>query len=363
MVSASTLTMSESPQSVDRDDRDAALREDAHLRAVLAARTHVRRVDHRLAGVAVAVWAVLAVGAVTIPTTNRFIVHGQTPLAWFAGAICALLVVTWAMSGARALAAGRSCSRWLGRWSPWWIASGLVIVAWDLVTAVLGLVGPPYVPPPGQLFTEAWTDRSLLGQSIAHSAVLLALGLLIGGILGLATGMWMGWSRNAAYWINPIVKYIGPVPTLAWIPIAFIAFPNTFWAAVFLVSLTVWFPMTVLTSAGVRSVPRTWFDVCHTLGASPQFLVFKVSLPAALPNIFTGIFMALPTAFVTLTIAETLGVNSGLGWYINWKKGWSAYPAMYAAIAIMVVLCGTLLTVELAIRNRVLAWQEDLTRW
>lgn len=29
----------------------------------------------------------------------------------------------------------------------------------------------------------------------------------------------------------------------------------------------------------------------------------------------------------------------------------------------MVILCGTLLTVELAIRNRVLAWQKDLTRW
>ena len=73
--------------------------------------------------------------------------------------------------------------------------------------------------------------------------------------------------------------------------------------------------------------------------------------------------MALPTAFVTLTIAETLGVNSGLGWYINWKKGWSSYPAMYAAIAIMVILCGSLLSLELSIRNRVLAWQKDLTRW
>jgi len=153
------------------------------------------------------------------------------------------------------------------------------------------------------------------------------------------------------------------VPTLAWIPIVFLMFPNTFWAAVFLISITVWFPVTVLTNAGIRSVPKSYFDVCQTLGASPKFLVLKVSLPAALPNIFDGIFMALPTAFVTLTIAETLGVNSGLGWYINWKKGWSAYPAMYSAIAIMVILCGTLLTVELAIRNRVLAWQKDLTRW
>lgn len=185
----------------------------------------------------------------------------------------------------------------------------------------------------------------------------------MGGVVGLATGLWMGWSRRAGYWLDPIVKYIGPVPTLAWIPIVFIAFPNSFSAAVFLVSLTVWFPMAVTTSAGIRGVSREYFDVCQTLGASTRFLILRVSLPAALPSIFTGVFMALPTAFVTLTIAETLGVNSGLGWYINWKKGWSAYPAMYAAIALMVIICGSLLTAELAVRNRVLSWQKDLTRW
>lgn len=36
---------------------------------------------------------------------------------------------------------------------------------------------------------------------------------------------------------------------------------------------------------------------------------------------------------------------------------------MYAAIAVMVLLCGTLLSLLLALRNRMLAWQKDLTRW
>lgn len=310
---------------------------------------------------AVVAWAGLAVIAVAVPDTTSFVVHGQVPLAVASGAVALVLGVVLVV-GLVGSSRNRA-SRWLGHWAPWWIAAAVVTLVLDVLTAKTALLRPPYVPPPGQLLTEAWNDRVLLGRSVANSVGLLALGLLIGGVVGLATGMWMGWSRKASYWLDPVVKYIGPVPTLAWIPIVFIAFPSTFAAAVFLVSLTVWFPMTVLTSAGVRSVPRSYHDLCQTMGASTSFLVFRVSLPAALPQIFTGIFMALPTAFVTLTIAETLGVNSGLGWYINWKKGWSAYPAMYAAIAVMVVLCGGLLTLELALRNRVLAWRKDLTRW
>ena len=361
-----TATIS-SPEQVSRSrltrERDDALTVDPVIRAGLTRRHRERTANPARVAVLVALWAAATLVIALVPDTDAYLVHGQLPLAVLGAVITVGLAVTWLVAlrpvGPRRLAV----SRWLGHWSSWWIAAAVVLAVWDVATAKTGWGKPPYVPPPGQLFTEAWADRGLLGSSIGHSAGLLALGLLIGGAAGLATGLWMGWSRQAGYWINPIVKYIGPVPTLAWIPIVFIAFPNTFWAAVFLVSLTVWFPMTVLTNAGIRSVPKEYFDVCQTLGASNRFLIFKVSLPAALPNIFTGIFMALPTAFVTLTIAETMGVNSGLGWYINWKKGWSAYPAMYAAIAVMVIFCGSLLTLELAIRNRVLAWQKDLTRW
>lgn len=343
--------------------RDLRMAGDPVILTGLTRRHRPRTADPRFVGTAVGLWAVATLVILLVPDSGAFLVHGQAPLAVFTGAVAVALAISAVVARRPSRGAPLAVSRWLGRWANWWIAAGAIVLGWDLVTAKLAWARPPYVPPPGQLFTEAWTDRALLGSSVGHSAMLLGLGLLIGGAAGLATGLWMGWSRRAGYWINPIVKYIGPVPTLAWIPIVFIAFPDTFWAAVFLVALTVWFPMTVLTNAGIRAVPRTYFDVCQTLGASNRFLIFKVSLPAALPNVFTGIFMALPTAFVTLTIAETLGVNSGLGWYINWKKGWSAYPAMYSAIAVMVVLCGSLLSLELSIRNRVLAWQKDLTRW
>ncbi|SER95100.1 NitT/TauT family transport system permease protein [Propionibacterium cyclohexanicum] len=345
------------------DARDKVLRDDPQVLSELARRYRPRTVNHWLAAAAAGLWAFDVFVVLAVPDTSSFVVKGQTPVAIVATLITAVLGVIWAASASPASALGARASHWLGTWAPWWVALALFFLNWELATAKAGALRPPYFPPPGQLLTEAWNDRVLLLQSIGNSIILLVIGFTVGAITGLATGLWMGWSKRAGYWLNPIVKYIGPVPTLAWIPIVFIAFKNSSAAAIFLVALTVWFPITVLTNAGIRSVPKSYFDVCQTLGASGRFLIFKVSLPAALPSIFTGLFMALPTAFVTLTIAETLGVNSGLGWYINWKKGWSAYPAMYAAIAVMVVLCGSLLSLLLSIRTHVLAWQKDLTRW
>jgi NitT/TauT family transport system permease protein len=73
--------------------------------------------------------------------------------------------------------------------------------------------------------------------------------------------------------------------------------------------------------------------------------------------------MALGASFVSLTVAENFGVNSGLGWYLNWKKGWGDFPAVYAGIVVLVVVCGFLLTLLFRGRNWVLRWEKELTRW
>ncbi len=68
-------------------------------------------------------------------------------------------------------------------------------------------------------------------------------------------------------------------------------------------------------------------------------------------------------SLAALAVAELLGVKDGLGWYIQWTKGWAAYPRMYAAIVIMMLLCRTLMLVLFRVRNHVLAYEKDLVRW
>ena len=182
-------------------------------------------------------------------------------------------------------------------------------------------------------------------------------------IAGVTTGVVIGWWQTANYWVHPILMFLGPVPTLAWVPIIFVLFPTAYSGAVFLIALSVWFPLTVVTRAGIVSIPKSYFDVAQTLGARDRFLVLRVSLPGALPSIFTGAFMGLCASFVSLTVAENFGVNSGLGWYLNWKKGWGDFTGVYAGIVVLVVVCGVLLSLLFRLRDWSLRWEKELTRW
>lgn len=321
-----------------------------------------RRLGAPQGALVVALWGAGAALTGAVPDTDSFLVEGTAFLAILAAAVAGLFALAWAVSRVAGSAGARLGGR-LGTWAPWLVANGAFLLVWEAVTAKLGVLRPPFFPAPQQLFAETWKDHALLARSFGSSLLLLAAGFFVGVAAGLATGIAMGWSRRAAYWINPFLKYIGPVPSLAWVPIVFVVFPTAYAGAVFLIALTVWFPVSLLTMTGIQSVPKSYYDVAQTLGASDAFLIWRISLPAALPNIFTGLFMALTTAFVTLTVAENFGVNAGLGWYINWKKGWSAYPAMYAAIILMVLFCSGLLWGLFAVRDRVLAWQRGLRRW
>ena len=82
----------------------------------------------------------------------------------------------------------------------------------------------------------------------------------------------------------------------------------------FLIALATGFPVTVLTWSGVASVNAAYYDVARTLGASQQFLILRVAIPAAMPSVFVGLFMGLGGSFAVLVVAEMMGVKSGLGW-------------------------------------------------
>jgi NitT/TauT family transport system permease protein len=251
----------------------------------------------------------------------------------------------------------------LQRLSPWLLALALFLAAWEAVTAKLGLLPLPFFPPPQAIVEVVIDDWERLAAGILASARLLATGYFLGAAAGFVTGVAIGWSRLAGYWIHPVLRFVGPLPATAWLPLAFFVFPSSFSASIFLIALATGFPVTVLTWSGVAGVNSAYYDIARTLGASERFLVLKVAIPAAMPHVFVGLFMGLGNSFAVLVVAEMLGVKAGLGWYLQWAQGWAAYANMYAALLIMAFLCSGLITLLFRLRDRLLSWQKGLVRW
>lgn len=247
--------------------------------------------------------------------------------------------------------------------SPWLVVLGLFVIVWELATDKFALLPVPFFAPPSSLVEVYVEDWPRLGDSLVNSLRLLAYGFALGAAAGFLTGVLIGWSRSLGYWVHPVLRFLGPIPSTALLPMAFFFFPSSFAAAIFLIALATWFPVTVLTWSGVASVDKAYYDVARTLGADERFLIFKVAIPAALPHVFVGLFMGLGASFSVLVAAEMMGVKSGLGWYLQWAQGWAAYSNMYGALIVMALIFSGLISLLFAIRDRLLAWQKGVVKW
>lgn len=271
------------------------------------------------------------------------------------GAVLAVAAVLSPLTGLRL--------KGLRHWGPWLLVLPLGLLAWEAVTAKLGLLPRPFFVAPQALLEVYLDDWSKLSLSTVASLQLLAWGYFIGAAVGVSLGVAIGWWRIAGYWAHPVLRFIGPLPATAWLPVAFFLFPSSWSASVFLLALATGFPVTILTWSGIASVNKDYYDIARTLGASQRFLVLKVAIPAALPHVFVGLFMGLGTSFAVLVVAEMLGVKAGLGWYLQWAQGWAAYANMYAALLVMALMCSGLVTLLFRLRDHTLAWQKELVRW
>lgn len=275
-------------------------------------------------------------------------------LAVFLAASIGLAIMQWFWLGLRG---------WMRHMCPLLAAAILLLTLWETITSGFRLLPLPYFPSPAGVLQSLINDRGLIFDSAWHSLILLFGGYAAGVVIGLITGVCLGWFGPARYWGMPVLKIVGPIPATAWIPLAMVLSPSSTLSAIGLIALSVWFPVTMLTASGISNTRASYLDVARTLGAGRGYLIMRVAVPAAMPNIFIGLFMGLGTSFLTLVVAETVGVKSGLGWYLSWAQGWAEYGKVYAALIIMAVFFSTIMTLLFKVRDRVLVWQKGTIKW
>lgn len=246
--------------------------------------------------------------------------------------------------------------------APLFSALFLLLTVYDYLTLKTGVLTQPFVPCMNAILNIAWEDRTYLIECTLHTLRLLFLGYFIGIILGLVTGITCGYSNKVRYWINPVIKFLGPIPTSTWIPIIMVVASSLFKGAVFIIALGSWFAVTVASMTGIQSVDKDYFEAARTLGASERQLVFKIAIPHAMPSILQGCTQAMSSSCVAIMIAEMMGVKAGLGWYMTWAKSWAAYDKMFAALFVICFIFTIVTKVLDLIKHRALRWQNGVVK-
>lgn len=173
-----------------------------------------------------------------------------------------------------------------------------------------------------------------IGWNLLISLRRVAIGYTLASLVAIPTGILIGMSKIASKAFNPYIQLLKPVSPLAWLPLGLYIFRDSEITGVFIIFISSIWPTLVNTAFGVANVNQDYLDVAKTLGASPWRTVFKVIIPAALPNIVAGLRISMGIAWLVIVAAEML-LGTGLGYFI-WNEWNNLYiPNILVAIFII----------------------------
>lgn len=197
---------------------------------------------------------------------------------------------------------------------PWVVPVGLIAL-WQIASS-LGWLSTRVLPAPSEVIKAAWT-LAVSGELWTHvkvSAGRALAGLAIGGGLGLAFGLLTGSVRFFETLLDSTIQMVRNIPALALIPLVILWFGIDETAKLFLIAVSVFFPIYINTFHGIRNVDPGLIEMGRTYGLSRWQLYREVILPGALSSILVGLRFSLGLMWVILIVAETISAQAGIGY-------------------------------------------------
>lgn len=236
----------------------------------------------------------------------------------------------------------------------------LVLGFWWLLNAT-GAVAPNQLPSPPTVWDSGvdlardGTLTSAIGVSAQRVGLGLSLGLLIGVVLALLSGLSLFGERI----IDAVMHMFRTMPVLALLPLFVIWFGIGEQAKVYLIAWAVIFPIYINLYAGIRGVDEKLVTAGRVLGLSRLGLIRHVIIPGALPQFLTGLRLALGVSWLVLVAAEQINATSGLGFLITNAQNLSDTPDIFVGLIVYAALgLGTDVLVRL-IERWTLAWRSS----
>ena len=213
------------------------------------------------------------------------------------------------------------------------------LAAWEAAVRV-GHTSPLVLPAPSVVVQSLWQGLSngYLWPHIAHTLTEVVLGLLLGATMGFTGGVLLGESACLRGVLMPYVVISQVVPKLALAPLFIVWFGFGTLPTVVMTALICFFPLLENTATSVQQVDANKLELFRMLRASRWQTLWRLKLPAGLPNIMAGLRVAVVLAWVGAVVGEFMGASRGLGALIIGAQGSMDTPLMFAVLTVITVL-------------------------
>jgi NitT/TauT family transport system permease protein len=227
-------------------------------------------------------------------------------------------------------------------------------IVWDNPDRAAFFFGEPL-----KIFRVIWVWFSG-GEIYQHLLVTLqetALAFVIGSVLGLAVGLWLGLSPMASALFDPYITAMNAMPRVVLAPIFMVWFGLGIWSKVALGVTLVFFIVFFNVYQGVKEVSPVVLNNTVMLGANRRQLLRYVYLPSATSWLFSSLHTSVGMAFVGAVVGEYLGSAKGVGYLIQQAEGAFDINTVFAGILVLTAFALVLDLVVTRVERRLLVWR------
>jgi sulfonate transport system permease protein len=231
----------------------------------------------------------------------------------------------------------------------------VVLGLWQIFGAK---VDPVLFTTPGAIAAAAVTmiGSGELWTYLAPSLVVLALGLSLAAVIGVAAGLLLArfWVLDVAFGVY--ITFLYSTPSVALVPLIVLwaGFDTT--AKVIILFLFAFFPMAINTYQGVKNVDPRLIEVGRAFRCSERQLWINIVLPGALPFIVTGLRLAVGRGLIGMVLADLYTAISGIGYLIVRTASTYQVDKMFVPIVTLGILGVTLTALLRVLEIKVAPW-------
>ena len=215
----------------------------------------------------------------------------------------------------------------------------LVVAVWETIGRT-GILFADLFPPVLEILQSLWRflTTPLLLPHIKASLYEVGGALALAALTGIPLGILWGSRRSWLEIVEPLILYAAVVPKIVIFPVFILFLGIDVHSKLAVGAIAAFFPISLLTIAGMREVKKVYVDVARTAGASPYQIAAHVYLPAIAGQVFTGIRIGMGAAVTGALLAETKIAKAGLGFMIVEYYGQFRIADMYSLLLFIFIL-------------------------
>lgn len=217
------------------------------------------------------------------------------------------------------------------------VSVAVIVLLWE--AAVRFFHAPVSILPAP---SEIWNDTIAMGPVVLrHTLATLRtvlLGFSLSVLISLPLAIAITASAAMERTLYPALVLMQSVPKVAIAPILIIALGANELPRVVVTFLIAFFPLVVAAATGLQSVPPEFIELGRSLRAPRWKLIFRISLPYAVPFVFGGLKVAIALSVVGAVVGEFVAANQGLGYLIATSMAFFKTPVAWGAMIILAMM-------------------------